>query len=701
MVTHAEVLRLYKLGMCLIPLQGKKPDPSALDGWHTYQLRRSTREEIDRWFGQSQNRNVGVVAGEVSGVVIVDTDTPEAEAWACNNLPDTPMKTRTAKGFHWYFRLPEAPWRESDIPAILRVDEGVSIEVKRTGQYVVGPGSIHPGDPARGIAPGHVYCAVAPWPESLDFVPPFPMARIAGAMREAAPIRGRQPFVLPATIALGGRNTTLFREGCRLRHLGHSEENIFEALARINSERCQPPLASSEIRSIARSCARYEHGDTVFALSDTGNAKFFAAMCSETVRYDHGRQAWFTFDGQHWRRDRTGEVDRMARNAVRARQEAALGDKEALRWAAGSESRRRREDLVRLARSEEHVAVTGDEWDGDPWLLGVTNGVLDLRTGLLRQGQPEDFVTKVCPVPFEPDAPCPRWTRFVEEIFGDDDEMAAYMQRVIGYSLTVITTEQVFWILCGNGSNGKSTLMETLMRSVLGDAYSWTMPFPAAGWSTAMSEYQKACLAGQRFVQASEVTRQGELNDELIKGLTGGDTINARHPFGRPFTYVPAAKFFLRVNDLPVISDQSHGMWRRVKLVPFTQTFGVDTTLADQLAREAPGILSWAVRGCLNWQRTGLQHPRAVETATKEYQAESDPLVRFLDERCVVSPAAKVSAGELFGAYEAWCRQEQTSAFSTMSQTAFGLRIRKQFQAKETGRNKTVTYFGLGLRADP
>ena len=239
--------------------------------------------------------------------------------------------------------------------------------------------------------------------------------------------------------------------------------------------------------------------------------------------------------------------------------------------------------------------------------------------------------------------------------------------------------------------------METLMRCVLGEAYAWTMPFPSASWSSAMSEYQKASLVGCRFVQASEVSRRGELNEELIKSLTGGDTVNARHPYGRPFAFVPVAKFFFRVNDKPVIHDQSHGMWRRVKLVPFTQTFAVDTSLAETLAAEASGILAWAVRGCLEWQRIGLAHPEAVEAATKEYQSESDPLISFLNDRCVRADACKVTAGDIFKSYESWCLQEQVPESERMSRTAFGVRMKQMFKAKEAGHSKTMTYFGVGL----
>ena len=342
------------------------------------------------------------------------------------------------------------------------------------------------------------------------------------------------------------------------------------------------------------------------------------------MRYDHGRRAWFEFDGQHWVRDPTEHVEHLSLEAVRTRQAAALrtGDESRrnllMKHAMGSELRAKRESMMRLARKIPALAVTGDDWDTESLLIGVRNGVLDLESGRLRDGRPEDNITKVALVDYDPSARCPRWERFIAEIFADHLDLAPYIQRVMGYALTGETTEQVFCILWGDGANGKSTLMECIMNSVLGQDYSWTMPFPSSGWTNAMSEYQKASLVGQRLVAASEVAHGGQLNEELIKSLTGGDTINARHPYGRPFQFVPAAKIFLRVNDKPVIRDESHGMWRRVKLVPFTQTFSVDTTLAGALAQEAAGILAWAVTGCLEWQREGLQHPKAAVEATDE-----------------------------------------------------------------------------------
>lgn len=439
-----------------------------------------------------------------------------------------------------------------------------------------------------------------------------------------------------------------------------------------------------------------------FPCTDSGNAEFYASYVGGRHRHDHGRRLDFLFGDHHWRPDRDGQIARLALEAIRDRQRRALGiadeqiRKARLGWALKSESRSGRENLVKLAASHPAIAVTGDDWDLDPMLMGVENGVIDLATGQLRNGHPDDRITKVAPVIFDPQARCPRFERFIAEIFADQPELPAYIQRVIGYALTGITAEQCFWIWWGVGANGKSTLEETLHSHVFGPDYCWTMPFPGGGWSNAMTEYQKASLVQRRKVSASEIQRRGTLNEELIKSLTGNDEINARHPYGRPFTYTPVAKIFLRVNDKPIIRDQSHGMWRRVKLVPFTQTFPVNPLLADELKAEAPGILAWSVRGCLDWQRDGLRHPDVVAAATRSYQDESDPLAEFLDEHCVLGDGYSVSAHVLFAAYKSWAEGTHVRPEDRVNQKTFGGLIRKRFAVIE-GRN--VIYTGLGLLA--
>jgi putative DNA primase/helicase len=329
-------------------------------------------------------------------------------------------------------------------------------------------------------------------------------------------------------------------------------------------------------------------------------------------------------------------------------------------------------------------------------VLGVAHGVVDLRTGLLAPGDPEDRITRVAAVDYNPDSTCPRWEQFILDISNDDPQVAAFIARSIGYALTGMTTEQVFWILYGVGANGKSTLLETITRHVI-PAHSWTMSFPVHTWSESLSEYQRAELVGRRLVIAKESEQEKRLNTEFVKSLTGTDTINARHPYGRPFQFVPQAKFILACNHQPIIRDDTRGMWRRVRLVPFTRTFTVNPDYGDDLAAEAEGILAWAVRGCLDWQRDGLQAPEAVLQATNEYQRDSDTLSRFIDAQCLMSPHARVRAGELFAAYEQWCDRERIGD-DRLSLRAFGERMKAMHPPLPHQRR--VTYSGIGLQAE-
>ena len=441
-----------------------------------------------------------------------------------------------------------------------------------------------------------------------------------------------------------------------------------------------------------------------FPLTDSGNAEAFAADNIDQVRYDCARKTWYHFDEQRWLPNNTGEVDRLALATIRRRQDrvARIADdgrrKRALKWTIGSENRPRRENLLALAAKLKSLAVAGDDWDARPLLFCVENGVIDLERGQLRHGTPEDRLTKSAPIAFDPMARCDRFEQFLAEIFAGRPELVDYIQRVVGYCLTGLTVEQIFWILYGLGANGKSTLLELLFRYIFGGSdYAWAMPFPAAGWSNTMSEYQKASLVGRRLVTASEVTRRGHLNEELVKSLTGDDTLNARHPYGRPFQFVPVAKFSLRVNDRPIIRDESHGMWRRVKLVEFRERFPVNSALPDELRTEAPGILNWGLRGCADWQREGLCEPSCVQAATADYRRESDPLVEFLADRCDVQERARIGGRELFSAYRGWCDARQAPADDRLSQTAFGKRTKERFPNVGTSR-KTV-YSGIGLQS--
>lgn len=425
----------------------------------------------------------------------------------------------------------------------------------------------------------------------------------------------------------------------------------------------------------------------------------FALHEGDRWRYDHGRRTWFVYEAPVWRQDRDGGIVRAITGFTQFRLQAAAAlhrreDRDQMLKFYERQLRAGQIDrLERFAQAQRPFAVTGDEWDQHRLLLACANGVVDFETMNLRDAESGEHLTRRAAVPYDPCATAPTWSRFVLEICNGDEALAGFLRRSIGYAATGETTEQVFWLLVGGGSNGKSTFLEQIM-AVLPD-HSWAMSFPSHGWTEAIGEYQRASLVGRRLVVAKESEQARRLNVEFIKGFTGGDTVNARHPYGKPFVYKPEGKLFLAANHRPIIRDDSHGIWRRVRLVPFLRTFPVDTEFPRKLAAEAEGILAWIVRGAFEWLRHGLQAPTSVLAATTEYQHESDPLTPFLDERCVIADYAQVRASVLFSAYLRWCDDRQVPQTDRLSQREFGPRIRRDFTATD---GRQVTYQGIGLQ---
>jgi putative DNA primase/helicase len=441
-----------------------------------------------------------------------------------------------------------------------------------------------------------------------------------------------------------------------------------------------------------------------FALSDVGNAEFFAARFGDVVRFDHRRGGWLVWVGHRWAVDRTGEVRRLAKKAIRVRlrEAASIVDDgkraAAVRWAATSESRGRLESMLVLAQSEAPIADAGDAWDKDPWLLGVKNGVVNLKTGECRAGRTDDRITFCCGVDFDAAARCPRWLSFLDEVFGGDRALIALVLRALGYSLTGRTTEQCLFLCHGDGANGKSTFLQAL-RHVWGD-YALNTPF-----STFESRQRTgipndvAALDGRRFVMASETNDGTQLNEARVKAITGSDPVSARFLHQEFFQFDPVAKVWLAVNHRPIVRDDSHGFWRRVRVVPFGVRFnGGNPRLLEELKGEGPGILALLVRECVEWQRHGLPLSIAVASATGRYEADSDPLSDFLDEACERGDGRTVGAADLFKRYSTWATLAGIGEGERLTGTAFGRRMSARFDSKKLSTGKVYT--GLALRRD-
>ena len=477
-----------------------------------------------------------------------------------------------------------------------------------------------------------------------------------------------------------------------------------------DSTEAQTQVNDTKVDSEARDNIRLRH----FPLSDAGNAEMFATIYGHNVRYMHGLDRWLVWRGHWWQPDTNGELFRLAKGCARVRFQLTWdqiqdekGRKASAAHAIRSEQGSGIAAMLKLARAEHPITVGSDEadqWDSDPWLIAVANGVVDLRTGDLRAGKREDRVTMNLPFRYDPEAACPRWAQFIAEVMDGDPEMVAYLQRQVGYSLTGLTSEQVWWLLYGKGANGKSVFLETLADAFAPLAF--TTPF-------ATFERQRsggipndlAALAGRRLVMASETNENAKLNEARIKGVVHGGPQTARFLNKEFFTFNSQVKLWLGVNHKPQVDDNSKGFWRSVHMVPFTRTFegaAADPHLKDKLMIEAPGILAWAVRGCLEWQRVGLNPPAIVTAATAEYRREADQMSEFIADACETGPGCQVQAGELAKAYGRWAEAQgmHERDKDRLTATTLGRRMAdREGVSKKHGKRGTI-YHGIGLKSD-
>ncbi len=437
-------------------------------------------------------------------------------------------------------------------------------------------------------------------------------------------------------------------------------------------------------------------------MTDLANARRFVKHHGEHVRYCFAWRKWVAWDGTRWKVDDDGAVDRRAKQTVdRLWQEVADesdGDKRkglAL-FAARSASAGRVNAMLSLAQSETGIPVSPDQLDRDPFLLNCPNGTLDLHTGQIRPHRQEDFITKLCPTPYYPAAGCPLWEAAIDRHMGGNQTLVRYLQRVYGYSLTGCTSEQYLWIFHGVGANGKSLELGT-MQDVLGQDYA--MKAVADLLLVKRSEShptERADLFGKRLVCCIETDEGRRLAESLVKELSGGDRIRARRLYENHWEFTPTHKLILAANHRPAVRGTDHAIWRRIRLVPFGVVIPdaeQDKTLPEKLKAEAPGILAWCVRGCLEWQRNGLGCPPEVQAATDGYRQEQDSLAQWMGDCCILEPSASARAAELLASYRNHSGDDRTTL------TAFGKMLTERGfdKAKLHG---VVWRLGIGLLAD-
>ena len=409
------------------------------------------------------------------------------------------------------------------------------------------------------------------------------------------------------------------------------------------------------------------------ASTDAGNSLRFTEDHAGELIYVPGLE-WFVWDGQRWFRDASAayraakETARRIRFEAAAQQESEQSTKLA-GWARQSEGRARLEAMIALAAVGEIADDVGlrvgvDELDRHPHLLNCANGTINLKTGRLQPHRREDFLTHLIDVPYDPKATAPRWQKFLREVFQGDEALSRYAQKVSGYSATGENTEKCYVTHYGPSNTGKSTYVE-VVSAVLGSLAQTSAPdtFIKSSRSSGDIKNDLADLRDARLVNVPETEDGGELARQLIKRVTGRNRIKARFHYREWFSYFPQYTIWLDTNHLPAIPYDDTATWNRVRPIPFRRVFADNEQkprLRDELLRrEAPGILTWIVKGAYEWYKHGLGDlPQAVAESLFDYRAKQDTVGRFLADEVEDAADASIRRTLLHGEYKEFCQRE-------------------------------------------
>ena len=386
-------------------------------------------------------------------------------------------------------------------------------------------------------------------------------------------------------------------------------------------------------------------------ISEEDLALQFADTHAAHTRYVALWNKWLIWDGVRWAMDETKLAFSLARDLCRD-QAAMTKGSDRIRIA----SAKTRAAVVSLAGEDRRLAATVDQWDADPWLLNTPTGVIDLRTGKRRDQLPKDYMTKVTAVAPDASCPTPLWSKFLATVTNNDGDLASYLARVSGYALTGSVQEHALFFHYGLGGNGKG-VFGNAVSGIMGD-YHRTAPIETfTASNTDRHPTELAMLRGARLVTATETEEGRRWAESRIKMLTGDDKISARFMHQNFFDFVPQFKLMISGNHKPGLNSVDEAIRRRFNLVPFTVTIPKkerDVELGKKLKAEWPGILSWMIQGCVQWQQIGLAPPQAVIKATDEYLAAEDTIKQWLNECCRKDPAAWTSFGVLYECWKQW-----------------------------------------------
>ena len=422
-----------------------------------------------------------------------------------------------------------------------------------------------------------------------------------------------------------------------------------------------------------------------YQLNDTGNAQRLVDKFYGLIKYNHENKSWVIWNGQRWKDDDTQEVKRLTDAVIEEmKAEAFLEEdpdrqKEMLKNVNRAYSSRGKEAMIKEAMHIDGVPILNSDFDKDIDLFNTKNGILKLSTGELIKHDPNYFQSKISGAEFEIGKP-ERWLKFLEEITFNDKDLIKFLQKSVGYSLSGSTSEQCVFFCYGTGNNGKSVFLQTI-SALMGTYSTNTQPetILVKSYTGGQANSDVARLKGARFVTSVEPNEGVRINEGLLKQLTGEDVVTARHLYGKEFEFKPEFKLWLATNHKPIIRGTNDGIWRRIRLIPFTVKIPknkIDKNLISKLKKELPNIMSWAYEGYKLWLKEGLEMPSSVREATEEYRNEMDIINNFVENCAMEIEGYKEKATDIYQTYVRWAKNNNEYE---MSNTKFGREFSRRF----------------------
>ena len=656
----------------------------------------------------SADGNLGLILGSTSGILDIDLDCMEAKALADVILPAPHAifdRGSTDSGHYLYQASSFGPRKSFNAEGA----KSTLVELRGEGSQTMIPPSVHPNGSPLAFISFHEKATEVQYDDLLKSV------NLLAACSEVAQNWGdghRHNLVL----AFSG---LCLKEGIEPNLVMHFVQRICEITGdlevsdRLNAIRTSygkpvdsllgykglvDCLGQAKAKRIADRIAAYKgrelssdivsmepiEGDLVNfgQFSDRSNvteAKVGTAF-SQWLRgralYVAEKKQWMIWNANHWKTDQCAFITKLAYQFV-TEAKAVLVDMNNYTEASNLssfESLNRLENISKFAATD--CSVSALDFDTDPFLLATLNSWIDLKTGQPSVPNPEVLVSKALSVGYSSTAECPNFLRFLNDIFESDLELIAFVQRAIGYSLTGQTTEQCLFIMIGDGANGKSTFINVINK-LLGSYGTTAASHTLIANGGGSIGDDLVDLIGARLITVSETEEGQSLAEAKIKQMTGGDTLKGRPLYGTYVQFSIIGKLWLATNSLPQINNTDHGIWRRIKAVPFNRTFTAqeqDKHLSDKLMEELPGILNWAIEGCLRWQKDELQTPQIIEDQVAEYKSAMDSISQFIREECELGKAHSYPASKFYQAYRDWC---SGAGRKPQSQTAFKRSLEK------------------------